>query len=820
MIAIDANNGRIVQSNLNAQEMWGYTAEEIQTKTVTDLTYPDDREESLQRNDLLTKGLANHIRFEKRYLKKNGSLFWAESYVSTLKNADGRVIRFIGSSVDLTERKRAEESKRETEERYRSLFENMLEGYAHCKMIYKGDIPQDFIYLDTNSKFEELTGLKDVVGKKVSAVIPGIRESNPDLLEVYGRVAKSGKPEKMESYVRGIGIWFSIAVYSTRYEHFVAIFDNITERKLAENDQRIAAITFESHEGVTITDAKNVILRVNPTFTQITGYSADEVIGKNPRILSSGIQNAAFYEAMWKIITDTGTWEGDIFDRRKNGEIYPAHLTITAVKNSNGVITNYVGTFNDTSEKQAAENEIKHLAFYDFLTGLPNRRLLIDRLKQAIAASVRSGKEGALLFIDLDDFKTLNDTLGHDMGDLLLKQVAQRLETCVREGDTVARFGGDEFVVMLEDLSEQSMEAAAQTEAVGEKILSTLNQPYQLGASVSQSTPSIGATLFIDHQGSIEDLLKQADIAMYQAKKAGRNTLRFFDPRMQEIINVRAALEGELRNALENRQFHLYYQIQVDSSHNTLGAEALIRWILPERGLVSPMQFIPLAEETGLILPIGKWVLDTACAQLKSWQQNELTQNLVLAVNVSAKQFRQTDFVTQVESLIQLHSINPMMLKLELTESMLLDSIEDTIATMNSLKEIGVKFSLDDFGTGYSSLAYLKRFPLDQLKIDRSFVRDIVADPGSCAIARTIISLSMAMGLPVIAEGVETEQQRQLLASLGCIAYQGFFFSRPVPIEQFELLLPAAAGSVDKLPPSPAGNPSHSGANAAFSPAA
>jgi diguanylate cyclase (GGDEF)-like protein/PAS domain S-box-containing protein len=789
MIAIDANNGRIVQSNLNAQEMWGYTAEEIQTKTVTDLTYPDDREESLQRNDLLTKGLANHIRFEKRYLKKNGSLFWAESYVSTLKNADGRVIRFIGSSVDLTERKRAEESKRETEERYRSLFENMLEGYAHCKMIYKGDIPQDFIYLDTNSKFEELTGLKDVVGKKVSAVIPGIRESNPDLLEVYGRVAKSGKPEKMESYVRGIGIWFSIAVYSTRYEHFVAIFDNITERKLAENDQRIAAITFESHEGVTITDAKNVILRVNPTFTQITGYSADEVIGKNPRILSSGIQNAAFYEAMWKIITDTGTWEGDIFDRRKNGEIYPAHLTITAVKNSNGVITNYVGTFNDTSEKQAAENEIKHLAFYDFLTGLPNRRLLIDRLKQAIAASVRSGKEGALLFIDLDDFKTLNDTLGHDMGDLLLKQVAQRLETCVREGDTVARFGGDEFVVMLEDLSEQSMEAAAQTEAVGEKILSTLNQPYQLGASVSQSTPSIGATLFIDHQGSIEDLLKQADIAMYQAKKAGRNTLRFFDPRMQEIINVRAALEGELRNALENRQFHLYYQIQVDSSHNTLGAEALIRWILPERGLVSPMQFIPLAEETGLILPIGKWVLDTACAQLKSWQQNELTQNLVLAVNVSAKQFRQTDFVTQVESLIQLHSINPMMLKLELTESMLLDSIEDTIATMNSLKEIGVKFSLDDFGTGYSSLQYLKRLPLDQLKIDQSFVRDIATDSSDRAIVRTIIAMAQSLNLTIIAEGVETEEQREFLLNKGCTNYQGYLFGKPVPIEEFEASL-------------------------------
>ena len=345
-------------------------------------------------------------------------------------------------------------------------------------------------------------------------------------------------------------------------------------------------------------------------------------------------------------------------------EIYPAHLTITAVKNTSGNIINYVGTFSDSSEKQAAQDEIKHLAFYDFLTGLPNRRLLIDRLKQAMAGSVRSGKEGALLFIDLDDFKTLNDSLGHDMGDLLLKQVAQRLETCVREGDTVARFGGDEFVVMLEDLSEQSMESAAQTKAVGEKILSTLNLPYQLGSYVSHSTPSIGATLFVDHNASVDELVKQADIAMYQAKKAGRNTLRFFDPQMQKTINARAALEGELRSALENRQFHLHYQIQVDSSRNTLGAEALIRWIHPERGLVSPSQFIPMAEESGLILPIGKWVLETACAQLKSWQQNELTQNLVLAVNVSAKQFRQADFVTQVEYFIKLHSINPMLLKL------------------------------------------------------------------------------------------------------------------------------------------------------------
>jgi diguanylate cyclase (GGDEF)-like protein/PAS domain S-box-containing protein len=789
MIAFDAANGRVAQVNLIAQDMWGYTAEEFLGKTANDITYPDDREESRRRNEQLAKGMVNHLRFEKRYLRKDGSFFWAESYVSTLKNDEGKVIRFIGSTVDLTVRKQAEESKREIEERYRFLFENMLEGYAHCKMLYENGIPRDFIYLDVNRKFEELTGLKDVVGKRVSEVIPGIREANPELFEVYGRVAANGKPERLESYVSGLGIWFAVTVYSPGSEQFVAIFDTITERKKAEDELRIAAITFEAHEGMTVTDADRMILKVNPTFTKITGYTAEEVIGKNPRILSSGLHDASFYDAMWKTIKDTGSWEGEILDKRKNGEIYPAHLTITAVKNKSGVVINYVGTFSDSSESKTAREENKHLAFYDFLTGLPNRRLLLDRLKQAMASSVRTGNGGALLFIDLDDFKTLNEIHGHDVGDLLLQQVARRLESCVREGDTVARLGGDEFVVMLEDLSTQAIEAATQTEAIGEKILAALNQSYLLAAQVTNSTPSIGATLFIDPQLGIEELLKQADIAMYQAKNAGRNTLRFFDPQMQETINTRASVESELRNALENRQFQLYYQIQMDSSHRPLGAEALIRWIHPVRGLVSPVEFIPLAEETGLIISIGEWVLGTACMQLKTWQQAESTQNLVLAVNVSAKQFHQTDFVTQVESTIQRHAINPMLLKLELTESMLLDSIEETIATMNSLKEIGVQFSLDDFGTGYSSLQYLKRLPLDQLKIDQSFIRDIATDSSDRAIVRTIIAMAQSLNLSIIAEGVETEEQRQFLMNKGCTNFQGYLFGRPEPIERFEVLL-------------------------------
>jgi diguanylate cyclase (GGDEF)-like protein len=414
---------------------------------------------------------------------------------------------------------------------------------------------------------------------------------------------------------------------------------------------------------------------------------------------------------------------------------------------------------------------------------------LLDRLQHALATSARSGKQGALLFLDLDEFKTLNDTHGHDIGDLLLQQVAERLTALVRESDTVARPGGDEFVVMLQNLSDHDLEAAAQAETIGNKILSAFKQPYQLSHQQCQSSTSIGITLFNDHERQIDEMLKQADIAMYQAKKAGRNTLRFFDLQMQININARAAMEGELRKALQQQQFQLYYQIQVDGSGHPLGAEALIRWNHPERGLIPPLQFIPLAEETGLILPIGQWVLDTACAQLKAWQQDVVSRNLTLSVNVSAKQFRQADFVARVQATVQNHAINPMRLKLELTESMLLEHIEDTIASMNTLQAIGIQFSLDDFGTGYSSLQYLKQLPLDQLKIDRSFVRDIAIDSSDKAIVSTIIAMASSLELNVIAEGVETEEQRQFLVSRGCNAYQGYLFGKPVPIAQFDALI-------------------------------
>jgi diguanylate cyclase (GGDEF)-like protein/PAS domain S-box-containing protein len=563
------------------------------------------------------------------------------------------------------------------------------------------------------------------------------------------------------------------------------IVTNVTERKAVEADLRIAACAFESQEGLVVTDAQGVILRVNRAFSEITGYSAEESVGQTPSLMKSGRHDAEFYRAMWESIHSTGGWQGEVWDRRKNGEVYPKWLTISTIKNSQGLVTHYIGTHYDITERKQAEEKIKDLAFFDQLTGLANRTLLLDRLRQTMTANARSGHRGAILFIDLDKFKTLNDTLGHDMGDLLLQLVAQRLGACVRAEDTVARLGGDEFVVMLANLSPGEAEAATQAEAVGLKILDTLNEPYHLRDVVYRSTPSIGATLFDGVTTEVEVMLKQADLAMYKSKDAGRNALRFFDPDMERVVMKRAALEKDLHEAIEGRQFLLHYQAQIAQGQLT-GAEVLVRWLHPVRGMVSPADFIPLAEETGLILPLGQWMLETACLQLAQWATQPGMDHLTVAVNVSARQFSQSDFVDQVLGVVKTTDVNPQRLKLELTESMLVANVEEIIAKMLLLKANGIGFSLDDFGTGYSSLTYLKRLPLDQLKIDQSFVRDVLTDANEASIAQTIIALGKSLGLGVIAEGVETQDQQDFLAASGCHAYQGYFISRPLPIDRFE----------------------------------
>lgn len=565
-----------------------------------------------------------------------------------------------------------------------------------------------------------------------------------------------------------------------------ALLAEIEVRRAAESQLKLAAEVFHNAiEGMIITDANGVILRVNPALTRITGYTEEETVGQTPRLFSSGRHDVDFYRAMWETINSTSGWQGEIWDMRKSGEVFPKWLTVVAVKGENGAVTHFIGTHFDITLRKQAEETLNKLAYYDQLTGLANRTLLLDRLKQAMITSSRNGSYGALLMIDLDKFKVLNDTLGHHMGDLLLKQVAQRLTTCVRAGDTVARLGGDEFVVMLEGFSMSESDAVTQIKAIGEKILDTLNQTYQLVDVAYRSTLSIGVTLFSPHQVEIDSLLKQADLAMYKSKEAGRNALRFFDPDMEMVFMKCAALEKELDEAIPQNQLLLHYQAQV-MGHQIIGAEALVRWQHPQRGMVSPNDFIPLAEKTGQILPLGRWVLETACIQLARWAQVPAMSHLTIAVNVSAHQFLEADFVDQVLALLRTSGANPKRLKLELTESVLVANVEMIIEKMLAIKAACVSFSLDDFGTGYSSLSYLKRLPLDQLKIDQSFVRDILIDPNDAAIVKTIIALARSLDLGVIAEGVEAEAQRDFLIDSGCHDMQGYFFSRPLPLKEFE----------------------------------
>jgi diguanylate cyclase (GGDEF)-like protein/PAS domain S-box-containing protein len=574
-----------------------------------------------------------------------------------------------------------------------------------------------------------------------------------------------------------------------KYYGRVWYFRDITESKQAEQALSIAATAFEVQESIIITDAHKVILRVNHSFTRLTGYSAEEAIGQTPALIKSGMQDAGFYRQMWEALNRDHAWQGEIWNRRKNGEIHPVWLAITAVTNGEGEVTNYVGACSDLSQYKQDEAAIHSLAYYDPLTSLPNRRLLLDRLQHVFSASSRHHNHGALLFIDLDNFKSLNDTKGHNIGDLLLVEVASRLHACVREADTIARLGGDEFVVLLESLSEDPLQAAAQTDAVCDQIFTAFRQPYSLRGYEYHGSASIGISLFRNQEATVNEMLKRADAAMYQAKSAGRNTLRFYDPAMQAELEACAVLESDLRCALQGNQFRLYYQVQVDHTGLVLGAEALIRWQHPQRGLVSPIAFIPLAEEMGLILNIGQWVLETACVQLKTWESDPLTRKLQLAVNVSARQFHQPDFVEQVRQTLRIHPFTPGRLKLELTESMVLDNINDVIVKMQALREVGVRFSMDDFGTGYSSLSYLTQLPLDQLKIDQSFVRNIDVKQSDAVIVQTIIGMAHNLGMEVIAEGVETENQRAFLEQHGCALCQGYLFGKPVPIEAFEARL-------------------------------
>ncbi|MES2499053.1 MAG: EAL domain-containing protein [Pseudomonadota bacterium] len=678
----------------------------------------------------------------------------------------------------------------ESEEKLSIILDNVA---AH---IYLKDI--NGRYLFANQQVLNLWGAKpeEVIGFGDEKFFDAettqlIRESDRKVL-VGGEIVEQEEANEVKE-TGDVNVYWSVKIPLRRENGSIyglcGISTDITQQKIIEADLRIAAISFESQVGMMITDANKIALKVNNAYKKISGYSAEEVINLMPMLASPNHYDADFLNQIWSDSVHNGGWEGELTNQRRNGEIYLQYVIVTAVKDADQYISNYVISFTDITESKAAARKIEHLAFFDPLTQLPNRRLLLDRLSHALMVSQRSELIGALLYLDLDHFKIVNDSRGHAIGDILLKQVADRLIACVRADDTVARLGGDEYVIMLESLSKEPLEAATQTELIAQKIQRALNEPYQLASHQSSITTSIGLVLFDSQNQAPDELLKQADIAMYHAKKSGRNAFHFFDPDMQNTINLRVLLEEELNQALAMQQFKLHYQVQVDGLGNAIGAEALIRWQHPTRGSISPFEFITLAEETGLILPIGEWVLNEACRQIKRWGNHEATKHLSISINVSTKQFHQTDFVEQVKAAVTSHKIPAGLLKLELTESMLIDNIENIIGAMNSLKAVGVRFELDDFGTGYSSLQYLKRLPLHQLKIDQSFVREITTDKSDKAIVKTIIKMAQGLGLAVIAEGVETQEQLQQLQKIGCAYFQGYLFGKPLPIEDIEQLL-------------------------------
>nr|WP_315480070.1 PAS domain S-box protein [uncultured Rhodoferax sp.] len=713
-----------------------------------------------------------------------GRPFWARTQGFAELDETGRPVRLLGTFQDITERRQAQAAVLHSEARYHALFEYAPDGIV----IADGNSN----YLDANASACRMLGYtrEELIGLHASDIV--VPSEVPHIESALGAIKAHNDYHREWQFRRKDGTVFSAEVIATQMPdgNLMGMIRDISERKHSEAVLRESMVHTQTIldnivDGVLTFDKQGIVESFNQAASAIFGYAPHDIIGRSAAMLISDPD--AHFEEDYLRHRFSSERPGipnisrEVQGRRKDGELFPIHLSVSRIFR-NGQ-SHLIAIARDITQQRHDEEEIRRLAFFDPLTGLPNRRLLMDRLKQAMVTSARTGKHGALMFLDLDHFKLLNDTQGHDVGDLLLQQTATRLKTCVRDGDSVARLGGDEFVVLLEALSPHSHEAANHAEGVASKLLDAFKTPYSLNGYSHEGTTSIGIVMFMGDDETMDDLLKKADLAMYQGKSAGRNTARFFDPAMQAAVAEHDAQEKDLRRGIAMREFVLHYQIQVNGQGQTIGAEALVRWNHGRKGMVAPGQFIALAEQTGLILALGQEVLETACAQLVAWADQPARAHWTMAVNVSASQFAQSSFVANVSRALVQTGANPSRLKLELTESILVHDIEDVIVKMNALQALGVGFSLDDFGTGYSSLSYLKRLPLDQLKIDQSFVRDVLTDPSDAVIARTILALGHSLGLTVIAEGVESEGQHAFLVEAGCDAFQGYYFGRPGPAD-------------------------------------
>ncbi|MFC5300733.1 EAL and GGDEF domain-containing protein [Azospira restricta] len=773
-------DARFVYVNPRLANYFGYSEEELLAMGPLDVVAPEQHDwlrEQMRRRAAGEPGFP----YELTGVRKDGSRF-PMAIMGVPATFSGEPAS-VGTVFDLTAQRLVEDQIVESRNRYRALFESaqdaiiVIDGAAGT--IVEANVAAEILFRRPREQLLRLPS---------ADIFPPDRRARHEV-ELRRHITAGGEaPEEMRirnADGEDVPVEVSTSVVENGgRKQLQAIFRDISARRRAEEGLRLAQRVFDvGEEVILITDAERRIITVNPAFTRVTGFSREEAVGQTPGFLSSGRQPPEFYAAMWAAIERDGVWQGELWNRRKNGEVFPAWLTISAYRDSEGKVINYIGISSDISERHAAEARIRQLAYYDPLTRLPNRTLLQDRVDQVLAQTRREGTLAALLFIDLDHFKTINDSLGHFTGDQLLCAVAQRMSECVRKTDTVARLGGDEFVVVC---SETSIEGTA---GVARKILKAVSQSFQTDGHQLTVTPSVGISLFPQDGDDFETLLKHADTAMYRAKESGRNAYQFFAREMNEAAFERLMLENSLRVALERRELVLHYQPQVDlASGRIIGAEALIRWQHPQLGMVSPGRFVPIAEASGLIVPIGAWVLKEACRQAAEWRAAGLPP-ISVAVNISSAQFRQQRFDEAVAGVLQLTGLPAEHLELELTESIVMEDAEATVQALRKLSVMGVQLAIDDFGTGYSSLSYLKRFPIDKLKIDRSFVRDIVTDADDWAIASTVISMGQSLRLQVIAEGVETAEQLDMLRRQGCHAVQGYHFSRPVPAGDFVGLL-------------------------------
>ena len=766
---------RYQRVNRQATEMLGFAADALIGQPGGCIFPSPDDYDGLSERAAAQLQAGEAFNSEARLRRRDGSLFWAR--LSARVVTKGAVeLGTLWVIQDITGERETQDALQKAMQELYGILNTAVVGIA---LLRHRSINR------CNSRMEELFGFGagEMFGCSTRVWYPSDEAYATVGEHVYPPLAAGGEASIEVEFQRrdGTTFWGRLAGRAfdpaDPYDGSVWIIEDLTEEHTAKAQLVLAHKVFEvSSEAIMITDARNRIVSVNAAFQAITGYSEVEVLGLDPKFMGSGRHDGAFFQQLWRELQEDGHWSGEIWDKRKDGGVYPKWLTIDTIRDEEGGITHHVAVFSDISERKATEERVHFLAHHDSLTGLPNRVTLMLHLEHALQQARREGEGLAVMFIDLDNFKRINDTLGHHIGDLLLCEVARRIRSAVRDSDIVARIGGDEFVMVLE-----RGHFPGDAAIVAQKIIDRLGQPYRFESHELHTSPSIGICVFPEDGGEIETLMKNADTAMYHAKSLGRNNFQFYAAEMNAAASQRLQLEMRLRAAVAKRdEFVLHYQPQVDlENRRVVGMEALIRWLPPEQALVPPGVFIPLAEEIGVVTHIGDWVLRTACRQARAWLDAGVAFGR-LAVNISPYQFRQRRFPYLVAAVLEECGLPAACLELEITEGTVMETAEAAIATLNELKQLGVRLAIDDFGTGYSSLAYLKRFPIDRLKIDRSFVMDIEVDASDAAIAGSVIALADALGLEVVAEGVETAGQLDFLRRHGCGAGQGYLFSRPV----------------------------------------